>query len=61
MMCWEEFDMLQNQIIVEKLEEKTEGDKHMREFINALVDKELAGGQFTKVYEKLIEKYAKGE
>lgn len=58
-MYWGEFDMIQNQIITKKLEEKTKDDTKMKAFINELIEKELAGGQFTKIYKQLIEENAK--
>lgn len=51
--------MIQNKLILDKLEEKTKNDPDMKKFIEVLMDKETEGGQFTKSYKQLIEKATK--
>lgn len=51
--------MIQNHIIIRKLEEKTHDNPNMKSFIDALIEKELEGGQHTKIYTQLIEKHTK--
>jgi proline dehydrogenase len=53
--------MIQNKLILEKLEEKTKNDPGMKKFIEVLIDKETKGGHFTKSYKQLIEKATKEE
>lgn len=51
--------MIQNKLILEKLEQKTKNDPVMGKFIEVLIEKETKGGQFAKSYKQLIEKAAK--
>lgn len=51
--------MIQNKLIIDKLEEKTKNDLIMKKFIEVLMDKETKGGHFTKSYKQLIEIAAK--
>lgn len=51
--------MIQNKLIIEKLEKKTKNDPVMKKFIENLIDKETEGGQFTKTYKQLVEKASK--
>lgn len=51
--------MIQNKLIIEKLEKKTKNDPVMKKFIEDLIDKETEGGQITKTYKQLVEKASK--
>ncbi len=52
--------MIQNTVITEKLKKKTKGDKDLYEFIENLLEIEIQGKNFKKVYDaeinKMIEK-----
>lgn len=48
--------MIQNPTILKKLEEKTEQDAVMRDFIRDVMNNESEGKQFSKFYKKMMAK-----
>jgi hypothetical protein len=53
--------MLQNKLIIGKLDEKTKNDLKLKSFVDKLIRIEFSGGQYYKSYEKLIKKHTKEE
>lgn len=48
--------MIKNSIIIEKIKDKTKNDKSMQNFLLDILNHENENSQYTKEYEKLIEK-----
>ncbi len=50
--------MIQNSLILEKLNAKTDGNEKMREFIKNVLTNEAEGKQYNKYFRAEIEKHA---
>lgn len=51
--------MIKNSIIIEKIKDKTKNDKSMQNFLLDILNHENENSQYTKEYEKLIDKALK--
>lgn len=48
--------MIKNQTIIQKIQEKTQNDSAMQEFLLDIINHENESSQYTKEYNKLIDK-----
>lgn len=51
--------MIKNSIIIEKIKDKTKNDESMQNFLLDILNHENENSQYTKEYEKLIDKALK--
>lgn len=51
--------MIKNETIRNKIDEKTEGDSAMREFLTQIIENEYVSSQYSKKYKAAIEEAVK--
>jgi len=53
--------MIQNPTILQKIDEKANGDTVMKEFLQAIIENESDGKQYSKYFKSLIEQSVKNQ